>query len=158
MAAKPVVESDGVLKRPQSAYWLWLGDNRERIVTMLGTGKGTEVSKKGGEMWKALTDADRKPYEQRAKEQKDAYDKYIASDEGVAKLKAFKDATKAAKDQFKPKDTHKEDDGEEDEEEPSPRKRAKSAGLSAAPPSKRGRGAKSPAQEQPIIPADVLKN
>merc|ERR1712073_26914 len=44
------------------------------------------------------------------------------------------------------------------EEEPSPRKRAKSAGLSAAPPSKRGRGAKSSAQEQPIIPADVLKN
>merc|ERR1712061_594980 len=111
------------------------GENRERIATMLGTSKPPEVSKKGGEMWKALTDADRQPYERRAKEQKDAYDKYIASDEGAAKLKAFKDATKAAKDQFKPKDTDKED-----EEEPSPGKRANSAGLSAAPPTKRGRG------------------
>merc|ERR1711933_478207 len=145
-------------KKPQTAYWLWLGENRERIATMLGTSKPTEVSKKAGEMWKALTDGDRQPYERRAKEQKDAYDKYLASDEGAAKLKAFKDATKAAKDQFKSKDADKEDDEEEDDDAPSPRKRAKSAGLSAAPPSKRGRGAKSSAQEQPIIPADVLKN
>merc|ERR1712185_391498 len=78
------------------------------------------------------------------------------------------DATKAAKDQFKPKDEDKEDeedeeaDEEEEEEEPSPKKdspkkRAKSAGPSAAPSSKRGRVAKSSAQEQPTIPADVLK-
>merc|ERR1712139_503911 len=66
-AAVKAVEKDDALKRPQSAYWLWLGDNRERIVTMLGTGKGAEVSKKGGELWKALTDADRKPYEQMQK-------------------------------------------------------------------------------------------
>merc|ERR1719392_188892 len=50
-AAVKAVEKDDALKKPQSAYWMWLGDNRERIVTMLGTGKGTEVSKKGGEMW-----------------------------------------------------------------------------------------------------------
>merc|ERR1719174_1694658 len=100
-AAVKAVEKDDALKKPMTAYWLWLGDNRERIVTMLGTSKGPEVSKKGGELWKAVTDADRKPYEKRAKEQKDAYDKYIASEEGAAKLKAFKDATKAAKDQFK---------------------------------------------------------
>jgi hypothetical protein len=157
-AAVKAVEKDDALKKPQTAYWLWLGDNRERIVTMLGSGKGSEVAKKGGEMWKALADADRQPYERRAKEQKDAYDKYLASDEGAAKLKAFKDATKAAKDQFKSKDADKEDDEEEDDDAPSPGKRAKSAGLSAAPPSKRGRGAKSSAQEQPLIPADVLKN
>merc|ERR1712032_1668184 len=156
-AAVKALEKDDALKKPQSAYWLWLGDNRERIVTMLGTAEGPEVAKKGGEMWKALTDADRRPYERRAKEQKDAYDKYVASDEGAAKLKAFKDATKAAKDQFKSKDADKEDE-EEDDDAPSPGKRAKSAGLSAAPPSKRGRGAKSSAQEQPLIPADVLKN
>merc|ERR1719261_1277006 len=80
-------------------------------------------------MWKALTDAQRQPYEKKAKEQKDAYDKYIASDEGAAKLKAFKDATKAAKDQFKPKDEKEEEEGEEEadeeekeDEEPSPKK------------------------------------
>merc|ERR1712032_497549 len=151
-AAVKAVEKDDALKKPQTAYWLWLGDNRERIVTMLGSAKGPDVAKKGGEMWKALADADRQPYERRAKEQKDAYDKYLASDEGAAKLKAFKDATKAAKDQFKSKDADKEDE-EEDDDAPSPGKRAKSAGLSAAPPSKRGRGAKSSAQEQPLISA-----
>merc|ERR1711896_109686 len=128
---------DGALKKPQTAYWIWLGDNRERIVEILGTAKGHEVSKKGGELWKALTDADRQPYEKRAKEQKDAYDKYIASEEGAAKLKAFKDATKAAKDQFKPKQEQQEEEDEEDEEEEeerepspkehSPKKRGKSA-------------------------------
>merc|ERR1719261_1769826 len=61
-------------------------------------------------MWKALTDAQRQPYEKKAKEQKDAYDKYIASEEGAAKLKAFKDATKAAKDQFKPKKAKEQKD------------------------------------------------
>merc|ERR1712187_1076367 len=94
--------------------WLWLGDNRESIVKMLGTAKGPDVAKKGGEMWKALTDTARAPYEKKAREQKDAYDKYIASEEGHAKLKAFKDATQAAKDQFKPKEEapETETDGE----------------------------------------------
>merc|ERR1719399_2296934 len=124
-AAVKAVEKDDALKKPQSAYWMWLGDNRERIVTILGTAKGPEVSKKAGEMWKALTDADRRPYEKKAKEQKDAYDKYIASEEGAAKLKAFKDATKAAKDQFKPKKAEEEEQEEdEDEEEPSPKKQS----------------------------------
>merc|ERR1719454_2113319 len=62
-AAVKAVEKDDALKRPQSAYWLWLGDNRERIVNMLGSSKGPDVSKKGGELWKAVTDADRQPYE-----------------------------------------------------------------------------------------------
>merc|ERR1712139_590577 len=94
------------------------------------------------------------PYEKRAKEQKDAYDKYIASEEGAAKLKAFKDATKAAKDQFKPK---KEDEEEPSPKKQSPKKRAKSADPGVAPASKRGRPAKSAVQEEPTIPADVLK-
>lgn len=99
-AAVKAVEKDDALKKPQTAYWLWLGDNRERIVTMVGS-KGADVSKKGGEMWKALSNTSRAPYEQKSKEQKDAYEKYIASAEGAAALKAFKDATQAAKDQFR---------------------------------------------------------
>eukprot|EP00419_Tripos_fusus_P053800 CAMPEP_0172805460 /NCGR_PEP_ID=MMETSP1075-20121228/5772_1 /TAXON_ID=2916 /ORGANISM="Ceratium fusus, Strain PA161109" /LENGTH=85 /DNA_ID=CAMNT_0013644143 /DNA_START=71 /DNA_END=325 /DNA_ORIENTATION=+ len=82
MAAANVAGKDGLLKKPQTAYWLWLGDNRERVVTVVGTNKVSEVAKKGGEMWKALSDADRKPYETKAKEQKDAYDKFLATEEG----------------------------------------------------------------------------
>merc|ERR1719422_257558 len=37
-------------------------------------------------MWKALSDSDRQPYEKKAKEQKDAYDKFIATDEGKKAL------------------------------------------------------------------------
>lgn len=103
-AAVKAVDKDEALKKPQPAYWIWLSDNRQRITTMLGNGKGSEVAKKGGEMWKALSDAAKAPYEKKSKEQKDAYDKYVASAEGVAKLKAFKDATQAAKDQFQPKE------------------------------------------------------
>jgi len=102
-AAVKAVEKDDALKKPQSAYWLWLADNRESISKMVG-GKITEVSKKGGEMWKALGDDKRSPYEKKAKEQKDKYDAYIASEEGAKALQAFKDAKNEAKDQFKPKE------------------------------------------------------
>merc|ERR1719410_349165 len=116
-AAVKAVDKDDALKKPQTAYWLWLGDNRDRIVKMLGSAKGPDVAKKGGEMWKDLGDAARLPYEKKAKEQKDAYDKFIASDEGAAKLKAFKDATQAAKDQFKPKEDPNVEPEKGDDEE-----------------------------------------
>ena len=77
-----VVEKDGVLKKLQTAYCLWLGENRERITTMLGSGEGSDFAKKGVEVWKALSDVARQPYEKKAKEQKDAYDKFIATEEG----------------------------------------------------------------------------
>jgi hypothetical protein len=103
-AAVKAVEKDDALKKPQTAYWLWLADNRDKIVAELGSGKGSEVAKKGGEMWKDLRPADKLPYEKKAKEQKDVYDKYIASPEGQAALKAFKDGVSAAKEEFKPKE------------------------------------------------------
>merc|ERR1712151_658879 len=122
-AAVKAVEKDDSLKRPVSAYWLWLGDNRERIVTMLGSAKGPDVAKKGGEMWKTLSDAARAPYEKKAKEEKEAYDKYIASDEGSAALKAFKDAQQATKDQFKRKaEDVNENEGDVETEAPQPKK------------------------------------
>merc|ERR1711972_1133399 len=97
-AAVKSVEKDEKLKRPASAYWMWLNDNREIIRAALGDGhKITDVSKKGGEMWKALSDADREPWEKKAKVAKDTYEEYIKSAEGQAALKAYNDAAKAAK-------------------------------------------------------------
>jgi len=137
------IEKDDNLKRPVSAYWLWLNDNRADIVKMVGAGKITEVSKKGGEMWKALSAAQKVPYEKKAKEQKDTYDKYIASAEGQKALQAFKDAKNEAKEQFKPKEkepaaveaTDNEKKRKADTEATSP---AKDAGAKKA----RGRPAK----------------
>merc|ERR1712085_164841 len=54
--------------------------------------------------WKALPADKRSPYEKKAKEQKDKYDAYIASEEGSKALQAFKDAKSEAKEQFKPKE------------------------------------------------------
>jgi hypothetical protein len=107
-AALKSIDKDENLKKPQSAYWLWLSDNREKISKIIGSGKGSEVGKKAGEMWKTVTDAEKKPYEKKAAEQKAAYEKYIASEEGAAALKAFKDAQQSTKDQFKPKDCETE--------------------------------------------------
>jgi len=102
-AAVKSVEKDDALKKPQSAYWLWLGDNRAKIAAIVGN-KGSDVAKKGGEMWKVASSAEKAPYEKKAKDQKDTYDKYIASAEGQAALKAFKDAVSGAKEEFKPKE------------------------------------------------------
>ncbi|XP_064613506.1 FACT complex subunit SSRP1-like isoform X2 [Liolophura sinensis] len=43
-------------KRPQSAYFLWLNENREKIKKENPGITITEISKKAGEMWKEITD------------------------------------------------------------------------------------------------------
>merc|ERR1712232_439273 len=92
-------------------------------------------------------------------ELKDEYDKFIASDEGVAKLKAFKEAQQEAKAQFVPRADAQEGSAETEEVSPektSPKKR-EAANEKIAPPAKRGRGAKISTCEEPSIPEDVLK-
>eukprot|EP00401_Gymnodinium_catenatum_P035652 CAMPEP_0117559690 /NCGR_PEP_ID=MMETSP0784-20121206/53491_1 /TAXON_ID=39447 /ORGANISM="" /LENGTH=70 /DNA_ID=CAMNT_0005357077 /DNA_START=76 /DNA_END=285 /DNA_ORIENTATION=- len=59
-------------KRAPCAYWIWLSENREEVVkTLGGTKKGSEVSKKAGEMWKAMSEDEQAPYQQKAKEAKE---------------------------------------------------------------------------------------
>jgi hypothetical protein len=132
-ALKSVVKDDA-LKKPVSAYWMWLGDNREQIGSTIGTNKPTEIAKKAGEMWKLLSETAKAPYEKKAKEQKEAYDKYIASGEGAEKLKAFKEAQKEAKDQFKPKDNEQKRKAKEVDDDEG------AADEDAAPAAKKARG------------------
>merc|ERR1712224_279776 len=91
------VEKDENLKRPASAYFLWLGANREKITKMLGSAKGPDVSKKGGELWGKLSAKEKEPFEKEAKELKEKYDAYVKSSEGEAAMKAFKEAQASAK-------------------------------------------------------------
>merc|ERR1711896_9917 len=70
-AAVKAVEKDDKLKRPLSAYFMWLNENRDRITSMVGGGKGSLVGKKGGEMWKKMSEKDKKPFEDRAKKAKE---------------------------------------------------------------------------------------
>eukprot|EP00913_Durusdinium_trenchii_P027869 g26131.t1 len=62
-------------RRPSSAYFLWLSENREAIAKSLGTGKGSEVSKKAGQLWRELSQEIRKPFDMQAKLLKADYDK-----------------------------------------------------------------------------------
>lgn len=104
VAAKSV-EKDEKLKKPQSAYWMWLGDNRDKINAELKKeGKSCSVSdvgKKAGAMWGSLPAADKGPYEAKAKKTKDEYDAYIKSEAGSAALQQHKDAVSAAKQEVK---------------------------------------------------------
>merc|ERR1711874_45601 len=122
-----------------TAYFMWLNDNRERIIAQLGGKGGPEVTKKGSEMWKALTESEKKSYEDTAKRAKEEYDSYISTDEGAAALKAYKDATAAVA--YKPKAV---DDADQNG---SPEKAAAKRSIDDAPdaieaPRKRGRPAK----------------
>merc|ERR1712224_446572 len=60
------------LKKAPSGYWLWLGEHRADIVKSLGgSKKGSEVSKKAGEMWKALSPDEQVPYIEKSKRMKE---------------------------------------------------------------------------------------
>merc|ERR1719412_1654577 len=60
-------------KRPQTAYWLWLGENRAALVKEAGTALGPVVAKLGGERWKNLDAKLKAPFEKQAAEKKSEY-------------------------------------------------------------------------------------
>jgi len=117
--AAKAVEKDEKLKKPASAYFLFTNDKREEVQKSLGTKDFSAVTKKIVELWKGMSDLAKKPWEDKAKAQKEAYDKYVASPEGAAALAAYKEQVKEAKDGVKGKRAA-------DAEEPE-KKRAKSA-------------------------------
>lgn len=125
------------------AYGCYMAKHRAELQKEC-PGDVTGVAKLGGQRWKALPEKEKAVYE----------------DEYRIKIDAYKEAMKSY---VPPAGAEVEGEEDEDEEELSPKKdsppkkRAKSAEPAAAPPSKRGRGRKSPAEEEPTIPADVLK-
>merc|ERR1712032_257765 len=87
------IAKDKSLKKPTSAYMAWFNDNRKTI-------KGKDVpdtAKKAGSMWKALSAANKKTYQDKAAKAKKVYDDYIASTKGAAALKSYKEAVAKAK-------------------------------------------------------------
>jgi high mobility group protein B3 len=87
--------------KPQNSYWLWLGENREKIAKELGSVKGSEVGKLAGQRWKAMPEAAKKPFEARAAELKKDYEKqmeaFLAAGGVKGKRRAEKAEAKAAK-------------------------------------------------------------
>lgn len=107
---------------------MWYNDSRVKIAASMG-GKPTigEVAKKGGEVWKTTSDAEKTPWEEKAKKLKDDYENYLKSPEGEAAMKAYKDATKGAKDEVaEPSAKRATKDDKDEAAEPSPKKAKKS--------------------------------
>merc|ERR1712054_54719 len=95
--AVKAIEKDDKLKKPQSAYFIFANAKREEVQKLLGVKDFGPVTTKIGEMWKGLSDAARKPWNDESQKQKDEYEKYVKSPEGAAALQAYKDEVKEAK-------------------------------------------------------------
>ena len=54
------VVAEESLKRPMSAYFLWLNADRDKINKAAGSSKGSEVSKKAAEMWQNVSAKEKK--------------------------------------------------------------------------------------------------
>merc|ERR1719210_3192296 len=92
-------------KKPQTAYWLWLGANRAALVKEAGTAAGPAVAKLAGEKWNSLDAKLKAPFEEQAIEKKAEYDKA---------LKEYKEKKGAAVDDD---ESEEEDDGDKENEE-----------------------------------------
>merc|ERR1712187_508760 len=78
------------LKRPQSAYFLWLNANRSLVEKEAGGKSAGVVGKKGGEMWKALPQSEQQKYQDQYTKAKEVYDAYLKTEEGAAAMKELK--------------------------------------------------------------------
>lgn len=90
--------------RPASAYWLWLGDKRKELEKEAGVAKGSVVSKLAGEKWKNMSEEEKKPYNLRAIEAKQQYEKDMEAfksggGEVVKRKKKVKEEKKKGKSQ-----------------------------------------------------------
>lgn len=108
-----------VPKRPLSAYFLWLSENREGIKRSNPGMKVTEVAKRGGELWRGLTDKTK--WEKKAVEAKEEYTRQMKEFEanggnaGGGKKRSRSSKSKPVKKEKKMADS--EDDDDDDEEE-----------------------------------------
>jgi hypothetical protein len=113
-------ETDGP-KKPQSAFFLYSADMREKYKKSHPDMKFGDVAKKIGEDWKNADAKTKDKYEKAAKADKERYEKEKASDDKTAASsevgsKAGKKAAKPAAKKAK-KDTDADEDGSKDEGE-----------------------------------------
>lgn len=65
-------------KRPQSAFFLWMNDNREHIKKKYPELSFTEIAKKAGDLWKEISKSEKSRYEEMAAKAKKQYEKEMA--------------------------------------------------------------------------------
>merc|ERR1719401_332721 len=65
-------------KKPLTAFFAWLNDNRKAIMDKYKLEKVPEVTKKAAEEWKTLSAAAKKPYEDASQAARAQYEKDLA--------------------------------------------------------------------------------
>ena len=66
-------------KRAQTAFFLWLNDNRAAIKKANPNAAVTEIAKLAGEQWKKVSAADKKKYDDLNAKDKERYEKETAA-------------------------------------------------------------------------------
>jgi len=87
------------MKKPATAYFLWLNATREQIQKDVGSKSFGDVARKASEMWKSMSAAAKQPWEARAKEEKDAFEKFKATEAGQKALLEKKEARAEAREE-----------------------------------------------------------
>ena len=75
---KKVVVDEDAPKKAQSSFFLFSHEARERIKKAQPEIKQTEILKKVGAEWKALTDNEKKKWEDKSKADKERYERELA--------------------------------------------------------------------------------
>jgi len=99
---------EGSKKKPQTPYFLWFNENRNKISEEHKLTSVTDLGKKASELWKALSEADKKPFEDKYAAAKKEYEEYANSDAGKAILQQQKEAKKELNDVKKAKKEKKD--------------------------------------------------
>nr|XP_027194676.1 FACT complex subunit SSRP1-like [Dermatophagoides pteronyssinus] len=74
-SSKKKKKDDNRPKRPQSAFFIWMNENRERIKKDNPGLSLTEISKKAGDLWKEMTKEEKTKYDELAARAKKQYEK-----------------------------------------------------------------------------------
>merc|ERR1712048_1294927 len=97
------------------AYFLWQNANREKIQKLAGATDFKSVASKASELWKVASAAEKAPHEAEAKRQKEAYDAFVATEEGQKALQEKKRGKKEEKQAKEEKEAEKAKKKEEKE-------------------------------------------
>merc|ERR1712048_1524349 len=60
--ARKKIVKDESLKRPDTAFRIWLGENKKNLIKQLQIRKGSDLITKSAEMWKTLPESDKKTF------------------------------------------------------------------------------------------------
>jgi len=99
---KQVVKDPNAPKRPQTAYFLWLSDNRSKIKGENPEVGNKEMLKIAGQMWQALSKEEKSVYEQKFKRDQEEYKEKLADYQQTDEYRQHQQNKKNAKKASKP--------------------------------------------------------